>query len=94
MPGYSNGGFVTQNGLGRVEPIARSLQLNWALPTGSPADFPMVLNYHSNAGLTTEYGANWSVLYQRSAETIVGTDGVTLANPQGDRVLSDTRDGR
>ena len=88
VPGYSNGGFVTQNGFGRVEPIARSLQLNWALPTGSPADFPMVLNYHSNAGLTTEYGANWSAPYQRSAETIVGVDGITLANPQGIVVYS------
>jgi RHS repeat-associated protein len=58
VPGYSNGGFVTQNGFGRVDPIARALQLNWALPTGRPADFPMVLNYQSNTGLGTEFGYN------------------------------------
>ncbi len=84
VPGYSNGGFVTQNGLGRVDAMNRFLQLNWSLPAGSPADFPMVLNYHSNANLTTVLGTNWSSLYQRSADMIAGPSGVTVGNPQGD----------
>jgi len=41
-PGYDRGRFVTQNGLRGVEPIYRYLQSNWALPIGSPADFPML----------------------------------------------------
>ena len=45
------GTFATQNGLGQVEPVNRYLQLNWALPTGGPADFPMVLDYQSNSGV-------------------------------------------
>ena len=84
VPGYSNGGFVTQNGLGRVEPVARVTPVEWALPTGSPADFPMVLNYHSNATVGTEFGYNWSALYTRSAEYVSEENGVILANPQGD----------
>jgi hypothetical protein len=43
IPGYSNGGFVTQNGRGRIDPTTFFLKLSLALPTGAPADFPMVL---------------------------------------------------
>ena len=66
VPGYSNGGFVTQNGLGLIEPTRRYLMLNWALPSGSPADFPVVLTYQGNAGGTSEYGFNW-------VRTIIGS---------------------
>ena len=34
--------------------------LNCALPTGSPADFPMVLTYHGNAGGDQRVWLNWS----------------------------------
>ena len=81
IPGYSNGGFTTPDGRGRVDPINRYLQLNWALPTGSPADFPMVLDYHSNAGGATEFGTNWSAPYHRSAEQAAG--GVNILTPLG-----------
>ena len=65
-------GFSTPYTRGQVEPLNRYLQLSWALPTGSPADFPMVLNYNSNAGTTTEYGVNWSAPYHRYAEPATG----------------------
>ena len=86
-PGYGHGGFMTQNGMGQVEPLYRYLQLNWALPTGSPADFPMVLNYHSDAGVVTEFGFNWSAPHQRFAE-YGALNVVSLNNPQGAVVYS------
>lgn len=50
VPGYSNGGFITQNGLGRIDASIFSLRFNLALPTGAPADFPMALIYNSAIG--------------------------------------------
>ena len=86
VPWYSGGAFSTPNTRGQVEPVNRYLQLTWALPTGSPADFPIVLNYHSNSGVTTEYGVNWSAPYHRYAEQAAGTN-VKLYNPQGGLVV-------
>ncbi len=80
VPGYSNGGFITQNGLGRVDAANRYLQLYSVLPTGSPVDFPMVPDYHSNAGGTTEFGVNWSAPYHRSVEL---GNSVMILTPQG-----------
>ncbi len=68
VPGYSNGGFITQNGLGRIDASIFSLRFNLALPTGAPADFPMALIYNSASGGSTEYGNNWSAPYHRYAE--------------------------
>src|SRR5262249_19332895 len=42
-------------------------------------DFPMILSYNSNAGGTTEYGANWSVPYLRFVEQV----GVNVLTPEG-----------
>jgi hypothetical protein len=80
VPGYGNSGFVTQNGLGQVEPTSWFLQLSWALPTGSPADFPMILSYNSNAGGSTEFGNNWGAPYHRSVEPL---STVNVLTPQG-----------
>lgn len=67
-PDYDSGGFITQGGLGRVEPSYRYMILRWTLPTGGPADFPMALTYFSNAGISTEAGYNWFASYQRYVE--------------------------
>ena len=88
VPWYSGGAFSTPYTRGQVEPLNRYLQLSWALPTGSPADFPMVLNYNSNSGTTTEYGVNWSAPYHRYVEPVDPPVGVVrVYNPQGGLVI-------
>jgi YD repeat-containing protein len=81
VPGYGSSGFVTQNGLGQVEPTSRFLQLSWALPTGSPADFPIVLSFNSESGGSTEFGNNWGAPYNRFAESNGGD--INLLTPEG-----------
>ena len=51
----------------------------------------MVLNYHSNAGVTTEFGVNWSVPYHRFAEGSFGN--IELNNPQGEVLYTAIRGG-
>ncbi len=53
-----------------VDPRSLFLILNWAPPSGSPADLPLVFNYKSDAFFTNEFGANWSATHQRFAENI------------------------
>ena len=69
VPWYSGGAFSTPYTRGQVEPLNRYLQLSRALPTGSPADFPMVLNYNSNSGTTSRV---WRQLV-RSLSSVRGT---------------------
>jgi YD repeat-containing protein len=66
-PGYSDGGFAVQDGHGRVEPRNRHLLLSWALPTSSPADFPIVLTYYGDS-TDQQFGGGWTASFQRYAE--------------------------
>ena len=50
-----------------VDPQHLFLMLQWAPPTGSPADPPLVFTYKSDAGNLTELGSKWAATYQRFA---------------------------
>ena len=51
-----------------VDPQNLFLILNWAPPSGSPADLPRVFTYKSDSANSTELGTRWSSPYHRFAE--------------------------
>ena len=50
-----------------VDPLDLFLILNWAPPSGSPADLPLVFTYKSDSANSTELGTRWSGPYHRFA---------------------------
>ena len=49
-----------------VDPKGLFLMLQWAPPSGSPADLPLVFTYKSDNTNPTELGYNWSAPYHAS----------------------------
>jgi len=66
IPGLSS--CIIAGGSVRVDPWSLFFTLQWSPPSGSPADFPLVFTYKSDAGSSTELGIGWSGTYHRFAE--------------------------
>ena len=76
-PGCATGGCIPPVGGScvvqgaTVDPRSLFLILNWAPPSGSPADVPLVFTYKSDVSNATEFGSNWSAPHQRFADVVV-----------------------
>ncbi len=78
-PGCAAGGCVMppvssciiRGGTVHIDPLLFFLVLQWAPPSGSPADLPLVFTYKSDCTNNTEWGYHWSAPYHRFAEVVV-----------------------
>jgi hypothetical protein len=52
----------------RIDAVSTFFTFQWAPPSGSPADLPLVYTHKSDSGNETELGTNWSGPYHRFAE--------------------------